>query len=223
MVGQWPAGAAQLRSVPDAILDLIEDKVADLDDLKARVEGRLFRLTLTSPRTGERVTPASSYTEWLVVSLFRHWLAENLTPQPLVPPKAPPPSSSRHHGGPSHHQQQPPPPPSPLAQATASSRPFRLLGTSGPAYLGHDEVKKFVKQARSEEYSREGLRRFERKLDELKASAREVVRPLMRNYLEMESVGGEGGRRGEGGGNGGGVMGLGYLTCTRVEEGDYPW
>ena len=43
MVGQWPLGAPQLRSVPDAILDLVEDKFADLDDLKARVEGRLFR------------------------------------------------------------------------------------------------------------------------------------------------------------------------------------
>ena len=94
---------------------------------------------------------------------------------------------------------------------------------SGPAYLGHDEVKKFVKQARSEEYSREGLRRFERKLDELKASAREVVRPLMRNCLELESVGDAGGRGGGGGGGATGVMGLGYLTCSRVEEGDYPW
>ena len=206
--------------MPDNILDLIEDKVADLDDLKARVEGRLFRLTLTSPRSGERVTPQISYPDWLVVSLFRHWLAENLTPQPPTPPKTPG-AGFAGGGHPAHqslhghqHQQQLSPSAQAFNQATAAGRPFRLLGQGGPAYLGHEEVKKFVKTARAEDYSREGLRRFERRLDELKAAARETVKPLMRNYLELEEPRG---------GTGGGAVGLGYLSCTKVEEGDYPW
>ena len=46
-------------------------------------------------------------------------------------------------------------------------------------------------------------------MDEVKALARECVKPLMRNYLELD-LGRDGG-------------GLGYLTCTRLEEGDFPW
>ena len=46
-------------------------------------------------------------------------------------------------------------------------------------------------------------------MDEVKALAKEIVKPLMRNYLELD-LGRDGG-------------GLGYLTCTRLEEGDFPW
>ena len=35
------------------------------------------------------------------------------------------------------------------------------------------------------------------------------MKPLMKNYLELD-VGKDGG-------------GLGYLTCTRVDDEDYPW
>lgn len=49
---------------------------------------------------------------------------------------------------------------------------------------------------------------------ELKDRAREIVRPLMRNFLELDL-------RADGGGGGGG--GLPYLTCVRVEDEELPW
>lgn len=51
-------------------------------------------------------------------------------------------------------------------------------------------------------------------MDEVKLMAKEIVRPLMRSWLELDL-----GREGNSGGGGG----LGYLTCTRVEDGDFPW
>ncbi|KAL9593292.1 MAG: hypothetical protein Q9219_007615 [cf. Caloplaca sp. 3 TL-2023] len=259
VVGQWPSGANQLRHhVPDAVLDLIEDKVEELAEKKLKTEGKLFRLTLTTPR-GERVTPANSYMDWLALSLFRQWLVENTSPPPPLPPKTPNPntqpsprtnnsnnnningatttsSSSRTHHNHHHnnHQisqqqqqqqqqlQNPPIPPGHL---------YRLLFTAGPAYLPHDDLKRFFKSAKAfsadtsalsssaeSSYRREELRKFERRVEEVKALAREAVRPLMRSFLEGDvGVGREGG---VGGGMG---LGLGYLTCTRVEEGDFPW
>ena len=203
VVGQWPLGAPQLRNLPDSVLDLIEDKVADLDDLKARTEGRLFRLSLTTPR-GDRVSPQNAYADWSAVSLFRHWLAENTTPLPPPTPKVNAQGSLRS-----------PPNANATAAATvpsitssSSGRVFRLLGQGGSSYLAHDELKRFVK-LRPEDYSRDSLKRFERRMEELKGLARETVKPLMRNYLELEGAGSG--------------AGLGYLTCTRVQEEDYPW
>ena len=194
VVGQWPQGAPQLRNVPDSILDLIEDKAADLDDLKCRTECRLFRLTLTTSR-GERVTPLNAPLDFQAVSLFRHWLAENITPPPPPIPKTANPND-------------PSAPASPLPPVT-TGRTFRLIGAGGPAYLGHDEIKKFIKQLKPDEYSRDGLRRFEKKVEEMKRLAKETVKPLMKNFLELEGAG-----LGQG---------LGYMTCTKVEEDEFPW
>ena len=69
-------------------------------------------------------------------------------------------------------------------------------------------MKKFVK-LRPDDHQRDTLKRFEKKMDEIKAMAREIVRPLMRNCLELD-MGRDGG-------------GLGYLTCTRVDEEDFPF
>ncbi|MCJ1398257.1 hypothetical protein MMC11_001454 [Xylographa trunciseda] len=193
VVGQWPLGAPQLRNIPDIILELIEDKVDELQDLKAKIEGRLFRLTLTTNR-GERVSPWNSYSDWNVVSLFRQWLAENTTPPPPPLPKA---------AGPDSRQSAPPPPP-PLN----NGRIYRVLGMGGSAYLSHDELKRFVR-LRPDDYSRENMKKFERRMDELKGLAREAVKPLMRNFLELD-LGRDGG-------------GMGYLTCTRVDDTDFPW
>jgi hypothetical protein len=44
-------------------------------------------------------------------------------------------------------------------------------------------------------------------MEEMKNKAKEAVKPLMRNFLELDL------REG----------GLPYLTCTRVEEVDFPW
>jgi hypothetical protein len=197
VVGQWPMGERHLRhTLPQGVLDVIEDKVEEVADMASRVEGKLFRLSLLTPR-GERVTPANGYLDWLVVSFFRQWVAEHTLPPPTRRP------ASRGSHNDSNNAPLPPPPASALSHL---GRTMRLLGSSNSsAYLNHDECKRFLKVS-PEGYTRENLKKFERRLDELKAQAREVVRPLMRCELQLED--------GEG---------VGYLTCARVEEGDFVW
>jgi hypothetical protein len=195
VVGQWPAGANQLRGhVPESVMDLIEDKYDDLEDLKSKVEGRLFRVTLTTSR-GDRVTPANSWMDWMAMSLFRQWLAENTTPLPASILK----DSSRSTNGQRSNASAPP---------VNTGRIFRLIGAGGSAYLDHDALKKFLK-INPEFYTRDNLRRFERRVEEVKNIARDVTKPLTRNFLELD-LGRDGG-------------GLPYLTCTRVDPHDFPW
>lgn len=197
VVGQWPSGSNQLKhNVPESVMEIIEDKVEDLKEKKAKTEARLFRLTLTTAR-GERVTPVNSYLDWLALSLFRQWLAENSTPSLPPTPKSPPSSDNRRSA-----------PPHPQPQPMNTGNLYRLLGTGGPSYLPREELKRFIR-IRPDEYSRDSLKKFEKRMDEIKSMARELVKPLMRSYLELD-IGRDGG-------------GLGYLTCTRVEEADYPW
>lgn len=196
VVGQWPAGTNQLRNnLPDSVLDVIEDKVEELEDMKAKIEGRLFRLNLTTSR-GDRVSPTNSYLDWMAVSLFRQWLAENTTPPPAPIMRTPHPDPRR--------PAPPVPPPPPLN----TGKIYRLLGTGGSSYLAHDELKRFLK-LRPEDYSRDNLKRFEKRMDEIKNLARELVKPLMKDFLELD-LGRDGGS-------------VGYLTCTKVEEADFPW
>ncbi|KAI9672902.1 MAG: hypothetical protein M1829_004452 [Trizodia sp. TS-e1964] len=200
VVGQWPSGASHLRStLPDHILDLIEEKVDELEDKKAKVEGKLFRLTLLTAR-GERVSPTNSFSDWMVVSLFRQWLAENTTAPPAPNPRDQP--NPRRRGS----SQAVPPALVPIPPNTG--RIFRIIGTGGSGYLSHDEIKRFLK-LRPDDYNRDSLKRSERRMEELKALAKEIVFPLMHNYLQL-TIGKEGGS-------------LGYLTCTKVEENDFPW
>lgn len=226
VVGAWPMGERHIRhQLPEIVLDIIEDKVEELDDLVGKIEGRLYRLTLTTLR-GERVNPHNSYIEWLAVSLFRQWLAESTSPSPR--PAIPRASQSRNgHSGQArnntitgtvtatHHTNQTVQQFSPLsASSTISSSSqsttphlghvFRILGTTPSTYLGHDECKKFLKLT-PELYSRENLKKFEKRLEEMKGLAREVVKPLMRSCLLGE------------GGN------ANYLTCTKVIDQDFPW
>jgi hypothetical protein len=104
-----------------------------------------------------------------------------------------------------------------------------LIGSSSAqVYLAHDELKRFLKlhptPSSGSLYTRETLKRFERKMDEMKRLAREIVKPLMRNFLELElktptdSTGGATPGPPEGR-----SAGLPYLTCTRVEDMDLPW
>jgi len=225
VVGQWPIHQSQLdRSIDIAVLDLIEDKWDMLNDLKSKVEGKLFRLTLTTSR-GERVSPSNNFLDWLAMSLFRQWLAENTTPAPVsilkdsqlrtTAPGRPIPNGTS--GG---------TPTSTLRQTSrnqisntssqcpssssgqAITRVFQLLAsTNNESYLPHDELKRFLKHAPEGLYNRDNLRLFERRMDEVKNLARDVVKPVTRNCLELVTSG----------------EGLGYLTCTRVAEEDFPW
>lgn len=221
VVGQWPLARPQLNQIDGGIMDLIEDKHDELEDTKTRVEMKLWRLTLTTSR-GERVTPANDYLSWLAMSLFRQWIAENTTPGPsgiLKEPARPSANDSRHGSrnnasrSTNHIASQRAPPP---ANNPAPSGPFntgkiyRLLGSStSSSYLGHDELKRFLKLS-PELYTRDNLRRFERRVEEVKNLARDAVKPLMRNFLELDLTMF-------------GPAGLGYLTCTRVEDADFPW
>ncbi|EED19873.1 conserved hypothetical protein [Talaromyces stipitatus ATCC 10500] len=224
VVGQWPAAQAQLNNgsfspLPDTVLDLIEDKVDDLEDLKTRIDAKLFRLTLTTSR-GERVSPSNAYLDWLAVSLFRQWFVENTTPPPAPILKNSGESRSVSASADTRRSAGTPIP---------SGRVYRLIGSSSSeAYLPHDELKRFLKLKASSTseslYTRDNFKRFERKMDEIKRLAREVVKPLIRNFLELDLKGSDhsGGSGGSGVGDGG-IGGLPYLTCTRIEEADLPW
>lgn len=235
VVGQWPVALPHLRNgsyspLPNSVLDIIEDKVEDLEDLRARVDSKLLRLTLTTSR-GERVTPTNAYLDWLAVSLFRQWLVDNTTPPPapilknastngLPAAGANISVSAGNNTSRSHRTQETtsraPPPSPPLTPAQV----YRLIGSpSTQAYLSHDELKKFLKvhptPSADSLYTRDVLKRFERKMDEIKRLAREIVKPLLRNFLELDLKGTDLGDSALGA--------LPYLTCTKVEDEDIPW
>lgn len=232
VVGQWPTAYPFLKpaspesygsyEVPQSVIDLIEDKVDELDELKSKIEMKLFRLTLTTSR-GERVNPSNDYLGWLAMSLFRQWVAENTTPERMGILKPPP--SSRPGSGNNAASDQVPgrnvvPQPVP---SLPSSKIYRLIGsTNSQSYLAHDELKRFLRCHPSSTssmslYSRDNLKRFERKMEEIKNVARDVVKPLTRNCLELDL------RLLSSGDGALGTGGLGYLTCVRVEEGEIPW
>lgn len=226
VVGQWPLAAPQLRgNVEMDMIEIIEDKVDELHELQERVESKLWRLNLTTSR-GERVTPSNDFLSWLAVSLFRQWFAENTTPpttgilKDTRRPESTGQSTTRGASRSSHHiasqRVGPPPPPSVAAPVSLSiGRVYRLIGSTDPTvYLNRDELKRFMKtpntQGIADLYTRDSLKRFERRMDELKNMARQVVGPLMRNFLELDL-------------RDFGPLGLGYLTCTKVEARDLPW
>lgn len=224
VVGQWPAAAPQLRNqVETNVMDLILDKVDELNEQQEQVESKLWRLNLTTSR-GERVTPSNDYLTWLAISLFRQWLAENTTPPPSgilkdtngtrsrsdsVQQPARQPESRRNSSNHIASQRVPVPPPAP-PQPQPVGRVYRILGsTNASGYLAHDELKRFLK-LQPDLYTRDNLRKFERRVDEIKNLARDAVKPLMRNFLELDLATF-------------GAGGLGYLTCVRVEGSEIPW
>ncbi|KAJ5950850.1 uncharacterized protein N7479_009263 [Penicillium vulpinum] len=230
VVGQWPAALPCLRNgsyapLPDSLLDLIEDKVEDLEDLKARVESKLLRLSLTTSR-GERVGPSNAYLDWLAVSLFRQWLIESTTPPPAPILKNSGPSDGPAQ--PTASASHPTTTPRSTASPDPSARIYRLIGSSSAqAYLPHEELKRFLKlhptSSAGSLYTRETLKRFARKMDEMKQLARDIVKPLMRNFLELELKSPDQPPTGIAGPRENTPIGLPYLTCTRVEDIDLPW
>jgi len=226
VIGQWPSAYPYLKpsgqttsyEVPQSVIDLIEDKVDELEETKSKVEAKLFRLTLTTSR-GERVNPSNDYLGWLAMSLWRQWVAENTTPEVRGILKNTPTSTSTAIARPSSGNSTRPPPPSAPSSAAQTGRIYRLIAsTDSQSYLPHEELKRFLKLAPTASpaaslYTRDNMRRFERKVDEVKNVARDIVKPLTRNCLELDL-------RLLGDGNGGG---LGYLTCMRVEEDELPW
>ncbi|EME46091.1 hypothetical protein DOTSEDRAFT_22200 [Dothistroma septosporum NZE10] len=228
VVGQWPAAAPQLRGqVETNIMALLEDKVDELRENEERVESKLWRLNLTTSR-GERVTPNNEFLSWMAISLFRQWLAENTTPGTTGilkdnsrPGTGTAQQTTRAASRSSHHvasqRVQPPPPPQPPAAPALVNvgRIYRLIGSNDSAsYLNRDDLKRFLKspsgQLGVDLYTRDNLKRFERRVEEIKNLARDAVKPLMRNFLELDL-------------RDFGPAGLGYLTCTRLEGRDLPW
>ena len=239
VVGRWPQAQSQLiNHIDPLVLDIIEDKVQELEDMKLRIEVRLFRLTLTTSR-GERVNPSNAYLDWMAMSLFRQWLAENTTPAPVSilknssrPSSSDAASASASASGRSGRQSSsralvPSKPSSSLPTLSPPpqnlGRVYRLMGsTIKELYLNHDECKRFLKLT-PEMYSRDNLKRFERRMDELKNLARDAVKPLTRNFLELDL--GSVAPQPTSGRSSAAVQppGLGYLTCTKVLEEDLPW
>lgn len=229
VVGQWPNGERSIRtSFPEIVLDIIEDKVEELEETVSRIEGRLFRLNLTTSR-GDRVNPQTSYLDWLALSLFRQWLADNTSPPPLATPSAPHPTSFSSRQDASGRLSRDGP--GGVAQSAVSTvlstaavprlaaigRTYRTLGSAtATAYLDHDDCKRFLKLT-PELYSRDNLRRFEKRIDDLKGAARELVRPLMGTGLELELD------RAPDGAVGPPVGTTNYLTCIEVTGRDLPW
>ncbi|KAL5612020.1 hypothetical protein BROUX41_000417 [Berkeleyomyces rouxiae] len=217
VVGQWPAGKRTLQgSMPPHVLEIIEEKVAELDDQVRSVESRLLRLTLFT-KSGEPVTPSNAYLDWLAVSFFRQWLVTQPTTassdlsgnEDLVTPSmngfmfSLPPLTS---------------------QTQVLGRMYRKLGAhrySSDAYLTHDECRRFLRFT-PDLYTRENLRRFERRIKELKDEAYNLVRPLISSDLELAMM-----NAGRGDGDGlserSVLDDIPYLVCTQVDERDLPW
>ncbi|GAM89692.1 hypothetical protein ANO11243_077310 [Dothideomycetidae sp. 11243] len=250
VVGQWPSAQPHLvRQIDLSVLELIKDKVAVLNALKATAEIKLFHMNLTTSG-GDPVAPSSSFLNWLAISLFRQWLTENI-PSAIhgrssqsLEITVPTSNRSKTHASSVGTRQttfkqlssrlpiRTDTTGSPSSSPKHSDRAYCLLGSpSASAYLTRDDLKQFLKYAPDGMYTRDNLHRLERTFDEIKAMARGIVKPLMKNELKLDlrdsrllvsprrSL-----HRGDAAEDTGGAFdGLGYLTCTKVTERDLPW
>ncbi|KAG6053321.1 hypothetical protein E4U17_004816 [Claviceps sp. LM77 group G4] len=206
VVGRWYLSQKRLDlDVPDFVLDIAEDKVCKLQEKASRVEYQLFRLSLTTEQ-GERVRPAHDYLDWLVVSLFREWLADKTKPRKMPAFTNESESDNGHH---SDDNIEYIPPTYSICQV------YRDLGSDSPsAFLGHRECEAFL-ALNPQLYTPENLDRFQKRMADLKALARDLVRPLLHNSLELDVS----------------SPNLShetfdkpfYFTCTTVEDDDIPW
>ncbi|KAG5968979.1 hypothetical protein E4U57_002418 [Claviceps arundinis] len=184
--------------VPDFVLDIAERKVHELQENVSRVEGQLFHLSLTTEQ-GHRVTASDDYLGWLAVSLFRQWLTENIC------------NSERESDNDHHIDNNNTPGPS----LFKTCRAYRDIGSDSPsAFLDHNDCEAFL-ALNPQLHTPENLVRFEKRMADLKALARDVVRPLLRNNLELNvdspNISWD-------------ILDKPmYFTCTTVEDDDIPW
>ncbi|KAG5952189.1 hypothetical protein E4U58_000893 [Claviceps cyperi] len=208
MVGNWYLCIPERPDldVPDFVLDIAEDKVYELQEKVSRVEGQLFRLSLTTEQ-GESVRPANDYLDWLVVSLFRQWLADKTKPQ-IWPACYNSESESESDNSHDSHENNVLIPPIDIYNV------YQKLGSDSPsAFLDHTDCEAFLALS-PQLHTAENLVRFKKRMADLKALARDLVLPLLHNSLELD------------------VASLDiseawdkpyYFTCTTVEDEDIPW
>ncbi|KAG5968981.1 hypothetical protein E4U57_002420 [Claviceps arundinis] len=195
--------------VPDFVLDIVEDKVYELREKVSRVEGQLFRLSLTTEK-GERVGPANDYLDWLVVSLFRQWLADNTKPQ-MWPACNNNDNDNESESDNSHHSDID----NALIPPIDIYFVYRKLGSDSPsAFLDHNDCEAFL-ALNPQLHTAENLVRFEKRMADLKALARDVVRPLLHNNLELDVASPNISEES--------MIKPFYFTCTSVEDDDIPW
>ncbi|KAG6287853.1 hypothetical protein E4U46_003783 [Claviceps purpurea] len=206
IVGKWYLSQQRPDlDVPEFVLDIAEDKVYELQEKVSRVEGQLFRLSLTTEK-GEPVRPANDYMDWLVVSLFREWLADKTKPQirPALNNE-----SGSDNGNHSDDNNETLPPNYSICRA------YRDLGSDSPsAFLGHKECEAFL-ALNAQLYTPENLDRFKKRMADLKALARDLVRPLLHNNLELDVASPDLSEET--------LDKPHYFTCTTVEDDDIPW
>ncbi|KAG6053322.1 hypothetical protein E4U17_004817 [Claviceps sp. LM77 group G4] len=191
--------------VPDFVLDIAEDKVYELQEKVSRVEGQLFRLSLTTEK-GERVRPADDYLDWLVVSLFRQWLADKTKPR--IWPAC---NNNDSESDNSHHSNED----NVLIPPINIYYVYGKLGSESPsAFLDHNDCEAFL-ALNPRLHTPENLVRFENRMADLKALARDLVRPLLHNSLELDVSSSDLSET---------TMDKPfYFTCTTIEDDDIPW
>ncbi|KAG5978572.1 hypothetical protein E4U56_000007 [Claviceps arundinis] len=94
-------------------------------------------------------------------------------------------------------------------------RVFRDIGSKSPsAYLDHHDCEEFL-ALNSQLYTRKNLADFERRMTELKFWARDLVRPLLPNNLELDVAKF----------NDSDIprQDLTYFTCSTIEDSEFPW
>ncbi|KAG6048272.1 hypothetical protein E4U17_007213 [Claviceps sp. LM77 group G4] len=206
IVGKWYLSQQRPDlDVPDFVLDIAEDKVYELQEKVSRVEGQLFRLSLTTEQ-GEPVRPDNDYIDWLVVSLFREWLAEKTKPR-IGPAN----NNNESESDNSHHADEN----NVFIPPVDIYHVYQKLGSDSPsAFLDHNDCEAFLALS-PQLHTAENLVRFEKRMADLKAMARDLVRPLLHNSLELDVASPD----------------LSeetldkplYFTCTTVEDDDIPW
>ncbi|KAG5961219.1 hypothetical protein E4U57_007771 [Claviceps arundinis] len=202
---------------PGIVSDMVENKRSELRDMVGRVDGQLFRLNLPI----EHGVPVGNHLDWLVVSLFRQWLADNITPQPQPEQKGKSDSSSHnasnvhniHHDNENSPAHMPPigSTTSIIAPSKSISCGYQLLGSTNPsAFLDYNDCNALLRH-NSQLWTSRKLDLFVRRMTELKALARDLVLPLLRCSLQLDLASSIG------------TGSMFYFTCTTLKDDDLPW